>query len=219
MPGEVSGSESTLYSSFNMGLVHAISISTELYFYDNYYNNSHLQLQYNWLRGDLEKARYNRQSQPWIIIYGHRPAYCSLDRNDEAGICTMDTSKIRDGVTYVFGQPRVGALETLFLEYEIDFYFAGHMHSYERMWPVNREQVVQRNYHNPGAPIYLVGGSPGCQEQLDRFDWTPYPWSAFRADAYGFGIMTIYNATDIQWQQLHAENGTILDEIWVHHDR
>jgi acid phosphatase type 7 len=219
MPGAESGSNTVLYSSFNVGLFHIVSLSTELYFYPNYYNNTLLQQQYDWLQKDLARANQERQIRPWILVFGHRPIYCTLDRNDEAGICTLDTSKIRDGVSYTYGEERVGPLERLFHEQKVDFYFAGHMHSYERMWPVYREQTLANNYHNPESPVYLIGGSPGCQEQLDRFDYTPYPWSAFRADAYGFGIMTVYNETDIQWQQIHAENGTVLDEIWVHQDR
>lgn len=219
MPSNESGSGTNLYSSFNVGQVHVVSISTELYFYPNYYNNTLLLQQFEWLRDDLTKANRERHLRPWILVFGHRPIYCTLDRDDEEGICTLDTSKVRDGVTYTFGNPRVAPLEPLFYEQGVDFYFAGHMHSYERMWPVYRQQVLQTDYHNPLAPIYLIGGAPGCQEKLDRFDWTPYPWSAFRSDAYGFGIMTVYNETDIQWQQFHAENGTVLDEIWVHQDR
>lgn len=219
MPGQQSGSQTVLYSSFNVGLVHIISLSTELYFYPEYYNNTLLQQQYDWLQADLIKANQERHLRPWIIVYGHRPIYCTLDRNDEAGICTLDTSKIRDGMSYTYGKNRVAPLELLFNQQGVDFYFAGHMHSYERMWPVYREQTLAHNYHNPESPVYLIGGSPGCQEKLDRFDWTPYPWSAFRADAYGFGIMTVYNETDLRWQQLHAENGTVLDEMWVHQDR
>ena len=219
MPGTESGSNTVLYSSFNVGLFHIVSISTELYFYPNYYNNTLLEQQYRWLQQDLTQANQERNLRPWILVFGHRPIYCTLDRNDEAGICTLDTSKVRDGVTYTYGAERVAPLESLFHTHQVDFYFAGHMHSYERMWPVYREQTLANNYHNPESPVYLIGGSPGCQERLDRFDYTPYPWSAFRADAYGFGIMTVYNETDIQWQQLHAENGTVLDEIWVHQDR
>ncbi len=219
MPGDQSASNTNLYSSFNVGLAHIISISTELYFYPNYYNNTLLRQQYNWLKDDLAQANRERNIRPWIIVYGHRPIYCTLDRNDEAGICSLDTSKIRDGVTYTYGEHRVAPLEPLFYQMGVDFYFAGHMHSYERMWPVYRQQVLQRDYQNPKAPIYLIGGAPGCQEKLDRFDWTPYPWSAFRADAYGYGIMTIYNKTDIRWTQYHSENGTVLDEIWVHKSR
>ena len=35
--------------------------------------------QYLWLENDLKKANSaeNRDARPWIIIFGHRPMYCS----------------------------------------------------------------------------------------------------------------------------------------------
>ena len=43
------------------------------------------------------------------------------------------------------------------------------MHSYERTYPVYREQVMDRQYEDNKATWHLVVGAAGCQEYLDRF--------------------------------------------------
>ena len=129
MPGEESGSGTNLYSSFNVGPAHFVSISTELYFYEEYYNNSHILRQYEWLEADLKQAASQRQQRPWIVVFGHRPQYCTDDTDDDPTICTLDTSALRDGVSVPHGGHRVGALEPLLWKYGVDFYFSGHMHS------------------------------------------------------------------------------------------
>ena len=89
------------------------------------------------------------------------------------------------------------------------------MHSYERLWPTYREQVLQRNYIEPKAPIHIITGSAGCNENLDNYDKGVYPWSAFKSDTYGFGMLDIYNNTFARWRQINAKDGKVLDEIFV----
>ena len=84
MPGD---SENMFYS-FNVGPIHFISISTEFYYFLNY-GIKMVANQYNWFVQDLEKANLpqNRAKQPWIILIGHRPMYCSSERID----CIMNS--------------------------------------------------------------------------------------------------------------------------------
>ena len=43
---------------------------------------SHMQA---WLEADLAAANLNRAQRPWVIVYGHRPMYCTTDGDcDEA---------------------------------------------------------------------------------------------------------------------------------------
>ena len=54
------------YYSFNVGNVHIVALSTEIYF-----DFAHLQNdQYQWLVQDLEKANKNRTEAPWIFVHG-----------------------------------------------------------------------------------------------------------------------------------------------------
>lgn len=211
MPYIKSLSDTNLYYSFDIGDIHIIAISTEIYYFGNDYTNDHIDRQYNWLVNDLEKSKNSK----WKIMFGHRPMYCTKISSDGPGECSIDTGHLRDGWTLSGSGNRHGALEHLLMDYNIDFYFAGHMHSYERLWPTYRQQVLQTSYNNLKGPIHIITGSAGCQENLDKFDHVSYPWSAFRSDTYGFGILEIYNNTNAYWKQVLSINGSILDEINV----
>jgi hypothetical protein len=64
--------------------------------------------QLTWLEADLIAATANRKdgSVPWIVVSGHRPLYSSYHSNQAA----------------------IAAFEPLFLKYNVDIYFAGHVH-------------------------------------------------------------------------------------------
>lgn len=143
------GNTDSLMYSFNMGPVHFIGISTELYYFMNY-GLKPLVNQYEWLEKDLIEAtkpenrfvvvvnRWNninpsclliRKIRPWIITFGHRPMYCSNDNDND---CTHSETLIRVGLpfTHFFG------LEELFYKYGVDVEIWAHEHSYERLWPI-----------------------------------------------------------------------------------
>ena len=56
-----------------------IGISTEVYFEEEMYDLEAAQKQYKWLQEVLIEANKpeNRARHPWIIVYGHRPLYCT----------------------------------------------------------------------------------------------------------------------------------------------
>jgi hypothetical protein len=66
--------------------------------------------------------------------------------------------------------------------------------------------------------IHLVAGAAGCDENLDTFGPPMGPWSAFRRSAYGYGHLSIANASHALWQQLDAGDSSIQDAIWVIRD-
>ena len=88
-----------MYYSFNYGNVHYVAINFEQRFVRHLWAvvlPSYLcrvqgfptdiqpgGAQYNWLVSDLKQANENRETQPWIIVYFHRPLYCSTF--DESG--------------------------------------------------------------------------------------------------------------------------------------
>lgn len=126
MPG---GTENIMYS-FNLGPVHFIGFSTEVYYFMNY-GLKPLVKQYEWLRRDLEEANRpeNRKLRPWIVTYGHRPMYCSNDNDND---CTHSETLVRVGLPFMhwFG------LEDLFYEHGVDVEIWAHEHSYERLFPI-----------------------------------------------------------------------------------
>ena len=63
----------------------------------------------------------------------------------------------------------VTRLEEIFYKMSVDFVVQGHEHNYERLWPVYKSQVTNYSYINPSAPVQLISGAAGSQEQADHF--------------------------------------------------
>ena len=119
--------------------------------------------------------------------------YCTHDKDDYAGICDSEPQELRSSI------------ETLLKDNGVDFYLAGHLHNYERLWPVYDNKTAQKNYIDSTAPINIIDGAAGYQEEKDIFKNENNDWSAYRSNRYGFGIMTVYNNTHIHWKQVLAK--------------
>uniref|UniRef100_A0A6M2DZ18 Purple acid phosphatase n=1 Tax=Xenopsylla cheopis TaxID=163159 RepID=A0A6M2DZ18_XENCH len=208
-----SDSESLVYS-FNMGPIHFIGFSTEVYYFLNY-GVKQLVYQYKWLQNDLEKANRpeNRRDQPWIIAFGHRPMYCS---NDNADDCHRHDTYVRVGlpVTHFFG------LEKLFYENGVDVYIGAHQHSYERLWPIYDYEVRNGSYEapytNPTGPVHIITGSAGCEELHSNFTYELPKWSAFRSEDYGYTKLKAYNGSHLHFEQISVDKlGQVIDDFWL----
>jgi len=76
MPGD----NRNMFFSFDIGPVHFVSVSTEFYYFLNY-GLKPVIAQYTWLEKDL--ASVDRSKHPWIVLFGHRPMYCTNDDRDD----------------------------------------------------------------------------------------------------------------------------------------
>ncbi|XP_069679838.1 acid phosphatase type 7-like [Periplaneta americana] len=210
MPGNTEG----LWYSFNLGQVHFIAVSTEVYYFLDY-GLKLLTNQYDWLEQDLKEATSpeNRTVRPWVIIVGHRPMYCSNLNSDD---CTNHETWTRVGVPFLhwFG------MENLLYKYGVDLAIWAHEHSYERLWPLYDYEVRngsnEEPYRNPRAPVHITTGSAGCSELHDWFSPTQPPWSAYRSLEYGFMRLRIHNSTHVYMEQVAVEKtDQIIDHIWL----
>jgi hypothetical protein len=218
-------SENMLYS-WNIGPVHIISFSSEVYFQPNTHliakDYDAVKAQFEWLANDLTIANLleNRKKQPWIITMAHRPMYCSTP-NDDA--CTWMKNPLRDGIL-VFGKLRYG-LEQMFYDFEVDLEMWGHEHIYERTYPVYRRIPYTKNisvvngtsyYHNPIVPVHIIAGSPGNKEMNGKpLVFTNNSWSAVTTTDYSFSYMEIYNSTHLHIQQINGETKKLIDDLWL----
>lgn len=174
------GNTDSLYYSFNMGPVHFIAISTELYYFLNY-GMKPLANQYEWIVNDLREANKpeNRKLRPFIVVLGHRPMYCSNE--DDWKTCFNETTLVRKGLPIV----HLYGLEDLFLNNGVDVTIWAHQHSYERLWPIYDFQVKngskEEPYRNAKAPVHIITGSAGCKEDHAKFEKDQPKWSAFRS--------------------------------------
>lgn len=210
MPGDTE----SLWYSFNLGPVHFISVSTEVYYFLDY-GLKLLVNQYAWLEQDLKEAARpeNRAVRPWIIIYGHRPMYCSNANSDD---CTNHETWTRVGVPFLhwFG------MENLLKDYGVDLAIWAHEHSYERLWPIYDYEVIngssEEPYRNPRAPVHITTGSAGCKEQHDWFGYEQPAWSAYRSVEYGYMRLQIHNNTHLYAEQVAVDlGGEVIDHIWL----
>ncbi|XP_078618269.1 uncharacterized protein LOC144885921 isoform X2 [Branchiostoma floridae x Branchiostoma japonicum] len=201
MPWNESRSSSPYYFSFDYLGVHFVGISTE---HDMRGNSS----QHRWLEQDLRTADLNRARTPWILVFGHRPLYCS-----SAALwttrCTTEAREYRSDI------------EELFVRYHVDVYVCGHNHQYERSWPVSGGNVTAKNYHNPAATVHIVTGAAGNPEGNDP-SYVPEflaPWRAGYSLTMktGWTLMEV-NSTALAFSYIHsadASGGKVVDRFTI----
>ncbi|MBU6172975.1 MAG: metallophosphoesterase, partial [Planctomycetes bacterium] len=110
--------------------------------------------QYLWLEAQLQSLDRLRKSGDskivWTFVSFHHPSYSS-DEDDYGNLWKGKSS---------WGDLRIRPLCELFDRYGIDIVWNGHIHSYERTWPIRSGRVVQE------GPIYMItGGGGGGLEQ------------------------------------------------------
>ena len=165
--------------------------------------------QFAFLDQDLARAR---KEADWVIVYGHRPLYCS--NLDTLSDCTSDAKVLRDGYkSEGFG------MDDLLHKHNVDFYLTAHEHDYERTFPIYRgqwETHSNHTYRDPKAVVHIVSGSAGCSEGLEYFDEYLFPaWSVMRSPTYGYGHLMVHNETHLYWEQLLDEGKGGKDWLWV----
>ncbi|XP_055909497.1 acid phosphatase type 7 isoform X2 [Eupeodes corollae] len=212
------GNTDNIMYSFNLGPVHFIGFSTEVYYFLNY-GLKPLVFQYEWLERDLKEANKpeNRAVRPWIITFGHRPMYCSNENDND---CTHSETLVRVGWPFV----HLFGLEDLFYKYGVDVELWAHEHSYERLWPIYDYKVYNGSktepYKNPGAPVHIVTGSAGCKEGREPFVSKIPDWSAFHSQDYGYTRMKAHNLTHLYFEQVSDDkDGQIIDSFWIIKDK
>ena len=160
-------SNSNHYYSFDVGLVHYVMVSSEVYTYPSEAKNGPspftAQDQLEWLEADLIKANApaQREKVPWIVLMGHRPWY-TVEFEKNAGLVFQD-------------------FDDLGCEYGVDLYITGHVHNYQRFFPMRTgasfipsdvdTQCASADGHVYTDPKYMptiVAGSTGCHSPLPR---------------------------------------------------
>lgn len=236
MPGKESGGVGNFWYSFDYGLAHFISFNSETdfpyspewpfvrdvngekrlpkenetystdsgpfgYINGNWTENESYE-QYHWLKQDL--AKVNRKKTPWIIAMSHRPMY---------------SSEVSD-----YQEDMRNAFQSLFLEYSVDLYLAGHIHWYERMWPltksgkVDHSAVVDKNTYRAktGSLTHITNGMAGNIEShsvLTSDEPVLNITNVLDQKNYGFSKLTIHSAKKLTWQMIQGKDGQVGDEV------
>lgn len=106
--------------------------------------------QYRWLEQALAASKAT-----WKFTAHHHPCFSS-DEDDYGDHLTG-----RPGRAYTWGDSNVRRLVPLYEKYGVDIAFAGHIHSYERTWPIFQMAINQAK----GVRYIISGGGGGGLEQ------------------------------------------------------
>jgi len=188
-----SGSSSMLWASFEAGPAHVVQLCSYCAFGQS-------SLQYEWLANDL--ANVDRARTPWLVVMFHTPWYTS-----NAHHSMKEGAQMRE------------AMEGLMRQYKVDIVFNGHVHAYERTYPISQNHTDCAS----GIPFITIGD--GGNREMFAVPWGGQPeWSALREYAYGHGKFSIVNATHAHWEWLrnpdawNPQPGQVVgDELWLVH--
>jgi hypothetical protein len=158
--GAPSGGGNGTFHSTNVGPLHVVLVSSEVYFSDQPHSSGLATEQVTWLAADL--AAVDRAVTPWVILGLHQPFYCSP--NDDNDDCHLTASAVR------------GGLERIIYDGGVDMVFGAHEHSYERNWPVfdskwNASNTGAGAYVNPPAPVHILSGAWRAGGAIQRGRW------------------------------------------------
>jgi hypothetical protein len=135
------------YYSFDYGPIHFIALDTQI----GFSSNQRLNEQLKWLVQDLDAT-----TQPWRIVYFHRPAYGSSDASISLDVRTN--------------------LRPILERYGVQLVLAGHEHSYARGVPW-REGALPSS-----AVSHVVTGGGGAGLTRSGFA----PWLATSAEVFHY---------------------------------
>jgi len=107
----------------------------------------------------------------------------------------------------------------------VDLYLSGHWHYYQSFWPMGVPQhgtgasPQQESFENPRSTVHILtgnGGPPG----KDTMN-SPSPALRLGSNKYGYGRITAYNSSHLQFEQVlngydgEGEPGEVMDAFMV----
>lgn len=183
------------YYSYEVGPVHYVHLNSyedQLPGEANTWSTTD-SLQYKWLEADL--VTVDRKKTPWIVAQLHAPWYNSntCHHND------IEETALRK------------LMQGLFQKYKVDMLFAGHVHAYERTYP------VYDGVSTPGATVEINIGDGGNREGLCTHYYQQPEWSAYREASFGHGELDFKNATHAHWTWHRNQDSEdfVSDDVWL----
>lgn len=208
LPDTSSGSGDNMYYSWDVEFAHFVAGDSESLIDTAYFSPAELA----WMEKDLSLVK--REHTPWVIAHFHRPSYCS---NDHACLGASE----HGGADYVQKMT-----EGIFHKHNVDLVLMGHVHSYQRTYPVYNGASTSKDYSNPTAPVYILQGASGNREG-NKGSYPDDPsqipeWSAATHTNVGFGLLTVAEKS-LDWKfyassVLDGENATgpvLLDTMTI----
>jgi acid phosphatase type 7 len=178
--GKAAGTNTNIYYSFNVGLIHFLAFSTEVW--DYYPDAGEQQRMLDFMAADLKAV--DRSQTPWVVAFGHK--------------ATPDMPT------------RWDLLEPVLNGGGVDLYFAGHIHNTVRYAPCTWEGTPRIDWASVGGPnnstytnpalmtTIIIGGAGNTEGNSDcaSAETVEEVWCS---QQYGFGNFHAVNASVLQW--------------------
>jgi predicted phosphodiesterase len=129
--------------------------------------------EYEWIKNDLASS-----NAKWKFVAHHHPPYSS-DSNDYGNTAYGLSERMA---------PEVVSLIPLYEEYGVDVVWCGHIHDYERTWPIREGEVDEGN-----GVIYIQAGGGGAE--LEDFAPTRSWFTAKLLRNWQYCLVTIHDGT------------------------
>ena len=176
------GEDANRWYSFNEGLVHWISVDTEIY---SYGTAAQIAAQLAWLDADV--AAIDRSATPWVLAQGHK-GYWESPKTDWQEL----------GLDAALARANVSA------------FFCGHTHNYQRSRAFVNEAASDnaKACYSAGPPavytdcqgtVGILAGSPGMSQGIGTRK-LPKDVALVDIQAWGYGKLTVVNATHLRWR-------------------
>lgn len=167
---------STFQSEYNYGnSFYSFNIPLAKIIYLNPYTKTDYESpQYGWFENELKTNK-----EPWIIIVMHCPWYNSnKEHQNEKQTILMQQY-----------------FEPLFYKYNVNLVITGHVHAYERTYPVYNNTVIQN-----GVTYITIGDGGNLEGHATNYGEKP-SWSAYRnGTQYGHATLEIINKNIMYWK-------------------
>ena len=189
------------YYTFTVGFVRFLAIHTEAFFAEQWMLYDMLQ----YINSILNRSEDDKSRYPWLIVFGHRPMYCSSVFTSLN--CGKNSEIIRN------------YLEDLFFKYKVDLYINGHLHNYQRTSPVYKGKSLSSEnfeYKNPAATIYVSSGAAGAHHKNSNPNLkNPPDWFITGSSNYSFSIMRCFNKSHLEFKQIDRDGFGIIDRFFI----
>lgn len=148
--------------------------------------------QYKWLSQNLESV--DRAKTPWVIVEAHRPLY--MNKNGE-----------NDQQEVVLHMRR--GIESLLNDHNANIFLGGHYHAYFRSCP-----GLYKSKCNNGGLTHITIGTAGAG--LDTHPQFRRSWVAGSKTEWGYGKITVFNATALYFEFISDADGLMHDSTWIY---
>lgn len=171
------------FYSFETGMAHVIYLNP-------YSVTNTSSVQYQWLEQDLLSVK--RDLTPWVFVVMHCPWYNS------------NTAHVGEEQAVIMRN----AMEPLFYKYHVNFVMTGHVHAYERTFPVYQNQTVA-----DGVMYVTIGDGGNAEGHATTYSPSPPAWSAFRnGTQYGHAELSLLSRDKMQWRWMRNVDGQMISQ-------